>query len=251
MSHTTRNQLFQSSFTEFVKILEDAHEYEIYDWKCNSVTTNPRSNTHKYEFKIPARRVLYEVDIPRFENGVWIEPGPIYESQVLPTTELFNSLINNYFKPFVLSDRKLYSYVDFTSLSIDATTGLTCEIYVVYYKTHIPYPLSITPTSKKEVRLMSKIQCLNEEIDENNETIRELNDTLDKFVFKSSKRLSIINKLKTKLREQYSKQPELDDCPVCYEKITPEMLNISHCCHYVCTDCIKKCTSCPLCREKN
>ena len=100
MARQSRNELFKASFAEFINILEEAHEYNIHDWTCNCTTTNKRRIVHKYMFKIPVKRVLYEIDIPYLENGVWNQPGPVYESQVLPTKELFYSLFIDYYEMY-------------------------------------------------------------------------------------------------------------------------------------------------------
>ena len=52
-----------------------------------------------------------------------------------------------------------------------------------------------------------------------------------------------------KIRSFYSEKGVYEDCPVCYEKILPEILYISTCFHYICLDCSTKCKNCPLCRE--
>ena len=252
MARQSRNELFKASFAEFINILEEAHEYNIHDWTCNCTTTNKRRIVHKYMFKIPVKRVLYEIDIPYLENGVWNQPGPVYESQVLPTKELFYSLFIDYYSPFYLelTNNTMLSYVEYTQFVIDENNGLTCEIHVIYNKSHIPYPISVMPNSHREVRLLSKIQVLNEEIKEHNNTICELNTDINILIKKKNKQNSIIDKLKAKLKEEYSKRAMFDDCPVCYEKIETNTLNISNCCHYVCNECIGRCTKCPLCREK-
>lgn len=252
MARQSRNELFKASFAEFINLLEEAHEYDIYDWTCNCTTTNKRRIIHNYVFKIPAKRVLYEIDIPYLENGVWNQPGPVYESQLLPTKEFFKTHFLDYYRPFELESayNRIISYVEYVNLVIDEIDGLTCNINVVYNKSHIPYPISVMPNSNKEIRLLSKIQILNEEITEQNNAIREMNADINILMKKNNKQNSIIDKLKAKLKEEYSKQAMLDDCPVCYEKIETNTLNISNCCHYICNECIGRCTKCPLCREK-
>ena len=77
-------------------------------------------------FKIPVKRVLYEIDIPYLENGVWNQPGPVYESQVLPTKELFYSLFIDYYSPFYLelTNNTMLSYVEYTQFVIDENNHL-------------------------------------------------------------------------------------------------------------------------------
>ena len=252
MARPSRNELFIASFSEFMHVLEEAHQYEIRDWTCKCTTVNKRSCSHRYDFIIPYKRVLYEVDIPTFSDGVWTEPGPVYETQILPSIESFNAHFNDYFKSFELEfDQVIMSFVNFDNLVIDNVTGFRCKIIVVYHKHHMPFPITVTPLSHSEVRLMNRIQILNEEIAEQNNIIHSLNMNLKRVLKKSNNRTNIIDKLKCKMREQYADKNVPDDCPVCYETITPDKLNISNCCHYTCMDCISRCSACPLCREKH
>ena len=47
----------------------------------------------------------------------------------------------------------------------------------------------------------------------------------------------------------YAESDNREECPVCFETITPEMLTILDCSHLLCGECCDKCTKCPICRD--
>lgn len=64
-----------------------------------------------------------------------------------------------------------------------------------------------------------------------------------------------INFLKTQFIEMYDKLKEYTDCPICYEEMVGENMEVPKCGHIICKTCydkIKTCGDpiCPTCRKK-
>ena len=55
--------------------------------------------------------------------------------------------------------------------------------------------------------------------------------------------------LKKQFVDLYEKVGEMTDCPVCFETLTKEIIEVSNCGHTICKDCYKKCSECPICRK--
>ena len=75
--------------------------------------------------------------------------------------------------------------------------------------------------------------------------IKKLKITLDNFIQRGADNYKRSQKL---WRSMYANNPR-QDCPVCYEEIEPEKLIVPLCSHIICDTCVRKCDSCPLCRD--
>jgi hypothetical protein len=60
----------------------------------------------------------------------------------------------------------------------------------------------------------------------------------------------LFTKMQNKICEYYKNSGKSEECPVCYENIDSAKLKVPGCCHFICTDCSSRCTSCPMCREE-
>ena len=56
------------------------------------------------------------------------------------------------------------------------------------------------------------------------------------------------NRLRKVVFELYKEKSVLEDCMVCLEKIQPDNLYVSECCHFICFTCAEQCDCCPTCR---
>ena len=55
--------------------------------------------------------------------------------------------------------------------------------------------------------------------------------------------------LKKQFIELYEKVGELTDCPICFETITKETMELGNCGHPICKECYERCIDCPICRK--
>lgn len=58
-----------------------------------------------------------------------------------------------------------------------------------------------------------------------------------------------ITYLKSQFVELYEQANKQCECPVCFELLKKETLNVSSCGHLTCKDCFEKMTDCPICRK--
>ena len=100
---------------------------------------------------------------------------------------------------------------------------------------------------------------LNDEIKLNDiETkLKELDNK--RFVYINNKRLKKlfnkdqkIIKYNRRLEKHNNRIKKLSgiDCPVCFEDIETYLINVTNCNHIFCKSCIRRCDTCPLCRNE-
>ena len=63
-----------------------------------------------------------------------------------------------------------------------------------------------------------------------------------------AKQIARKNRLRNVVFELYKEKSVLEDCMVCLEKIQPDNLYVSECCHFICFTCAEQCDCCPSCR---
>ena len=63
-----------------------------------------------------------------------------------------------------------------------------------------------------------------------------------------AKQIARKNRLRNVVFEFYKEKSVLEDCMVCLEKIQPDTLYVSECCHFICNTCAEQCECCPTCR---
>jgi hypothetical protein len=221
-------------------------------WNVEVITKNTKENYHQYTFEIPRRIEQYVIDEHHDPSGCLIEKEIVYRCQALPNIEEFEKDFYNYFEPFFIKKGNIVvAYTDLQNIELTAN-GLHGEIVVLYHKSYLPYPYKNNSVNINY--LTDKIRRRDEDIYEMQEYLFEINNNIkkmkkkmihDNFFHDEYRR-----RTEKKIRSFYSEKGVYEDCPVCFEKILPEMLYISTCFHYVCLECSPKCNSCPLCREK-
>jgi hypothetical protein len=269
MSRYSRDQQFNNSFNDFMISMRDLYFPNLSEWFLESKTKNKSCSVHPYQLIIPRKIIDYTIDTSFLdENGIRQPSQIVKKEQELPTITDFENYFNGYFNSYILT--KSDKVVSYTSLygsrfsENDEINGdLMTNIIVCYYKSYIPYP------SKMQSHKQLLEYCNQLEIS-NNDFIEELEDKDAKILYlsikfnkmkkqydrnlKSSdmKRKGSIFKMQEKIKGFYSKLPleELEECPVCYEKINVDILKVPGCCHYICQNCHEKCELCPICREK-
>lgn len=263
MPKLTRDQQFKFCFEEFMDSTSDLYYPDLKEWSLQDLTKNKSSSIHQYQFKIPAKRVIYTIDAHTDPITGIRQPGAFVEGdQEIPEILDFSSKFLAYFDKFMLwNSGNLISYTTLFS-AIKAENGaFDAVIKVCYYKSHLPYP------SKRKTDEQIRNRCIFLEGENTilNETIYDLNlikssqtnkiKLLKKRLSESNvvsilKTREIIDKMERKIKEYYKELGKQDECPVCYECIKSEVLVTPGCCHYICGDCYDKCDICPICRDK-
>jgi hypothetical protein len=268
MPRYTRDQQFVTTFDAFMVSMRDLYFPNLSEWTLEAKTDNKSCSVHPYQFTIPRKIIDYTIDVPFVdENGVQRQNETVKKDQELPCIGEFENYFHGYFNSYILT--KSDKIVSYTSLygtrftENDEVNGdLITNIVVCYYKSYIPYPSNIQ-TYKQLSEYCNQLETSNndfiEELEDKNSEIHYLNIKFEKMKKQYNrnldssykKRSEVVVKMQEKIRGFYSKLPleELEDCPVCYEKITADLLKVPGCCHYICQDCHSKCESCPICRE--
>lgn len=251
----TRNDMFKTAITEFMKTSESIHDRDL-KWSIVLLTNNTTRNIHDYTIKIPLQVVDYVVDTTYEVDGEWNDPGPVYRTQTIPNFDDFIKEFDAYFEPFAIyiTNMKL-SFVDLSSIFRN-TTEIVLSIRVFYHKKHLPYPVTRTPIEDFQQRC-SELTAINERLttvnddlyEDNNQKLFEIN-RIRRILKKTREHYAItFNRMGSKIRDYYGKTNVLEDCPVCYESISSDQLEVTKCLHYICKGCASKCTACPLCRD--
>jgi hypothetical protein len=55
--------------------------------------------------------------------------------------------------------------------------------------------------------------------------------------------------LKKQFIELYNKVGEFTDCPICFETLTNDNMDVPNCGHLLCKECRSKIDKCPLCKK--
>jgi hypothetical protein len=284
MPKLTRDDKFQKSFKDFIKTLTNTY-HDLHEYSFISLTENKNRSAQCYSFTIPSNIVDYHVDtFIAGSDGIIIPPGPVMKKQILPDPITVQNRIHDYFKDYYLIDNDMvvsyvnsYSYMyhkDKHRVYQDAVDKLSIEehnriIYdydltilckVVYYKSHIPFPVTLSTKDEFEKRC-KQLEDRNNELCINIRTVTEMyQDKEEQYdILRRKMRIErrntenkyhgMFEKMQKKFREYYAEKNSKDDCPVCYEVIDSSKLKVPGCCHTICTDCAERCSSCPICRE--
>lgn len=246
---------FMDTYSSYLCNLDDNYP-GIKDWNIENKTTSPNCNLHVYLLNIPSKYVAYFIDVPYQVNGVWNEPGSVYKKNkyVLDTiSEQFEEYFNIYHKRDTI--RSPMAYVIATEIK-EENDIVTCKLHVNYdnnYPLPFPVPEKMMSFKEKNDKLIKDNLEYRMEINELESLYDELSfkyDSLKRKYTTTTKRLEN-NKSRTqhKIRDLYKTIDSLSNCPVCWEPIQSDKLIVPGCCHFICDDCDKKCSKCPLCRE--
>jgi len=74
--------------------------------------------------------------------------------------------------------------------------------------------------------------------------LREKNKTL-----MNNKNNNDISFLTAQFKDMYDELKKKSDCPICFEPITKENMNITNCGHIFCKECSVKLSNCAVCRK--
>lgn len=258
MPKLTRVEQFTRGFGEFM----NSKFSNINDWTLKPKEKYKNQSCHIYDFKIPENYDMFYMDISRRdENGVQIrETVPHYDIQALPLNDEFKQVFKQHFSAYYLKQqRKIVSYTIIKSITIDETDDnkyFIATIEVRFYKDNLPFPYKKSIDELSTDEIISKYKKLEKENINLLAQIDEL-DSFSKHLFikntRSKKLLESktnhIQKLTTKIIQNYKENGICEECPVCYEVMKSEKLKVPGCCHFICSDCESKCNSCPLCRE--
>jgi hypothetical protein len=257
MGKETREQLFRKAFDIFMNTYADRNHLNLVKW---DVQRNRLKNTniHQYQVTIPRSYYQYSLNSYTDPDGNIHEAEEIYTYQYVPQKDAFITQFASYFDDyFIVKDEIVVSYVKLDAISTQSE-DLIARIKVQFISKQFPFPMP--PTELEEANqficeLQERIAGLKNNIDIGFSTYTEHINMLNiqfKREFniltnhiKAGNRMSL--RMIEKLKEFYTLE-NAEDCPVCYEKITPDMLVVPLCSHFICSSCCKNCSSCPICR---
>lgn len=260
---TTRGERFELSFASFVKdaATHFRRDYESEEfmtkWSLISDTVNGSRSLHAYLFKIE-REVMYHID-----NGVDISETTYADDAYFPTKNEFENYFQTYYRQYYRygSARMKLSFVECEHIR-EEPGFIEMAIIVLYNKNLIdPYP-EIVRTSE-ELHIEQQRQTINtlrqtvHMVVEQRDVYERERDALlgqNTLIHRNNRRLRHrVEQMRTltqkHIRELYARLPTRENCPVCYETIAPEILNVPKCLHYICAPCGSRCTVCPICRD--
>jgi hypothetical protein len=256
MPKLTRDDLFRNAMETFlsdITVVSNPNEetkYSIFKYELNGITSNKNKCVQEYELNIPSSIISAYFDrTARTGEGEeeWLDSVPIYCTQDTPLLHDFINSFHEYFDSYRL-------YIDRTPVSYMSIVGLPrtrdiplCDkplcIKVLYHKSHTPFPRPLTPLEEKD----REIKFLETKLRRKNNHTTHLRTIIDT---KYDRAEHNYKRMQQKFRAIYTESGKLENCPVCYEEISPDKLIIPNCFHYICDVCVMKCDKCPLCRDK-
>jgi hypothetical protein len=271
----SRSEQFRKVFNDFTsKHYINTNKLGI--WELNLLTENTRKNIHDYQLVIPCKYLAYNLDkLVVLSDGTTEGPGPIYLPQEIPPMDDFIQEAHSYFGKYGDTYRCMIvsAGVKIGLPVIQDNGDHTIGIRVVYAdKCRPPYPVPLTREQELERQLMkatNQIVSLEEiiraykcdkiaysaTVKEQCKTIQNQAERLAKWqrAYKAmeikASRLTKLERTFKKMATDVYKKEAPQDCPICFEPIAVENLHTTICGHNLCTDCNRKCTRCPLCRE--
>lgn len=262
MPKLTRHQQFIRSFDNFIDMVIELEHIPSLEYKLKSFTENKTSRDHEYRITIPRSVVSYRVE----SNSENVENETVNTRQIIPSIENLKHYIDIYFYEHRLKIGNTFmSFVDMVNecyIEDDAENGsFIAKIEVCYYKSHIPFPTRLTAeqeTKRKINMLEQQVRHLQGELRTTHEMYQDMAATADRNrrlirrerSIAKEKYSTLFEKMQRKMCEYYKDSGKPEDCPVCYETIDSTKLKVPGCCHFICTDCSQRCTSCPICREE-
>jgi len=259
MPKLTRHQQFTLSFDKFIDNVIETEGLPGLEYKLQSFTENQTRRDHEYSFTVPREIVSYTIT-----NGD--DSQTVYKRQTIPSRQMFKTLVNSYFFEYRLRVDDLYmAWTDMVQMGYtnnDEENGdFTAKIEVSYFKSHMPYPIcsSAEQDAKKRVKFLEKqVRELTEELATSKQlyNLMSLESDKNRRLIRRERRLvtakfsGLFEKMQNKMREYYKDLGKPEECPVCYENIDSAKLKVPSCCHFICTDCSSRCTTCPMCREE-
>uniref|UniRef100_A0A6C0INQ3 RING-type domain-containing protein n=1 Tax=viral metagenome TaxID=1070528 RepID=A0A6C0INQ3_9ZZZZ len=232
----TRDHKFQESFRKY--IMQDLCINEmvyVLDYNLTNQTANKSRCIHTYQLEIFGN---VESMFHTGENVV----------DILPTTRDFIHFMKDFFEQFELKEgtrNKKMSYIEYlTRETGDPVT--TISFRIVYHKDHLPFPVPLSMTEE----LQNEIVDLHGEIHrferKNLRLHRKITALKDAA---KNVQARVQNKHLDLLRTSGLLNTATHTCPVCYDILTTNTIQIPLCFHYICKGCKDRCTNCPLCRE--
>ena len=256
MPKLTRDDLFRNAIEMFLSdvtvtsIPNEETKYNISTYELNSVTSNKNKCIQEYELTIPSSIISAYFDrTVSSEDGeeTWIDSEPIYCTQETPLLSDFIDSFHDYFDKYKLFDGMIpvsyMSIIDLPRIRNLQICDQNLRLKVVYHKSHTPFPRPLTLLEEKD----REIKFLETKLRRKTNRVNTLASIVDKNYQRAEDNYKRMQK---KFRAMYIETGKLENCPVCYEEITPDKLIIPNCFHYICEECVMKCDNCPLCRDK-
>ena len=256
MPKLTRDDFFHNAMEEFlsdITVVSNPNEetkYSILRYELNSLTSNKNKCVQEYDLTIPSSVISAYFDRTcSSDHGeeVWLDSEPIYCTQETPLLDDFINSFHEHFDPYrLITDRTPISYmsiIDLPRIRNIPMCDKKLRIKVTYHKSHTPFPRPLTPMEEKD----REIQFLETKLKRKTNRAK----TLERLIETNYDRAEHnYKRMQQKFRTMYIESGNLENCPVCYEEMTPDKLIIPNCFHYICEICVMKCENCPLCRDK-
>ena len=260
----SRALLFSQSISSFLTKFSypDSNEkYGISSLDFKLEKTDTKLSYQTFELKIKKDKVVL---LDEYDDMPIMRSERNYSDINIPN---FMNAFNDYYKLYsVYENNECWSYVKMRdNIYSEDNNYIKFIINIQYYKHYIPFQHKQTEKEKlinlenQNKKLITKNKKLREDFEFNMielDQMEEDNRLLEKKIKKlkislenSTQRGADNYKRSQKLwRSMYANNPR-QDCPVCYEEIEPEKLIVPMCSHIICDTCVRKCDSCPLCRD--
>jgi hypothetical protein len=150
---------------------------------------------------------------------------------------------HTFFKPYTLYNNKTnipISFIDVTSIH-DSDESIHILLEIKYLKNHYPFPIphySIEQLEQERLLLLRYADNMQHTIFNLNSSIMLMNEKI----------INLRQRSHRVILDQYEKEKEKHDCPVCFLEIDSERLFIPDCYHFICSQCASQCERCPICR---
>ena len=262
---TTRIQKFNKSVQHFI----DLFEPPIQNWELvKEDFQHSRGSRHSFSIQIPS---TYSEEIPSSQEGniTWSLEE---KQQDVPNDEVFRTKFDNYFGPCRTQvDSSYGGWVEISLLQVNEYNSLHAQIILQMNKGKLPFPTEDNQCDLHYKRLEEKMRKSENRyirlLESVNNIRRYYHDRFDELVISrrrarvrhEKEKNDILTRMYTtnsrfvnEIAKYYTAQPNREDCSICWEKIEPNKLTISSCCHYFCSSCAYKAFSitnkCPVCR---
>jgi len=288
MQVMTRNDKFNTVIGEYFRssVLFQKNEYPIM-WTMKRATRNANKSTQKYYITIPKKVVAFTVDVTysiEYEPGpVYRDQALCAASHIQTDFNMYFAPFVLYFDAVKKSSVEVLNIVpDEDSLCIQLQVSYyRAHMPYPFGKTNRDYlmrvlddPSKIEYLEREVAELKRKNQDLEEDTitltvqmedlqKENSEEMNKMQIHLEEKddyytellynyrqaqIATIAKQIARKNRLRNVVFEFYKEKSVLEDCMVCLEKIQPDNLYVSECCHFICHTCAEQCECCPSCR---
>ena len=255
-----KNELFPNAMEQFMssQFINDDGIALVY------ALSGPSYRNDAWDLYIPYRICIGELTHGRNANE------KLYRKQALPSDKELHARFNSFFGRFALKNihGETVAIVRLTSLIHEPNKNqLWIPIQIQYGMLDLqrcPFPMLPAQKNVEASDIQRKYGAL---VDQNQHLERELSVVQEELLRHAKHMTTLMERWHTMwdmyhqqsqtrhahiqgiLRAWYADRPTRDDCPVCWNAMTPTDLVVPRCGHFICVTCRGKCTKCPTCRH--